>query len=327
MMRFQHLPQADLRYFIGVDGGGSGTRVRVTDAAGTPVGAGEGGPSALGQGIEQAWQHVQAAIERAFAEAGLPQPHPAHCAIGLGLAGAHSPARCDAFMNLAPAYGRVALDTDAGTALLGAHGGAPGAIVAAGTGSVGEALRRNGQRVSVGGWGFGIGDEGSGAWLGLAAMRIAHRALDGRTHTGPLARAVWRMAGGQRDALLDWCVRAGQHGFARLAPLVFDNADADGAARRLLDEAVQALVEMADALDPAGDLPLVLTGSIAQRLKPRLPTALAARCVAPQGDAVAGALLLAGWPDVSPGVGKGQAPAPEGDESTRDQPSIDSRTL
>jgi glucosamine kinase len=293
MTRFQHLPQADLRFFIGVDGGGSGTRVRVTDAGGAPVGAGEGGPSALGQGIEQAWQHVRAAVERAFADAGLPQPEPAQCAIGLGLAGAHSPARCDAFLNAAPAYGRLALDTDAGTALLGAHAGRPGSIVAAGTGSVGEALRRNGQRVSVGGWGFGIGDEGSGAWLGLGAMQVAHRALDGRAGAGPLARAVWRVAGGQRDALLDWCVRAGQHGFARLAPLVFDNTDADRAARRLLDDAVQALVDMADALDPAADLPLVLTGSVAQRLKPMLPPPLLARCVAPQGDAVSGALLLA----------------------------------
>jgi glucosamine kinase len=158
-------------------------------------------------------------------------------------------------------------------------------------------------------------------------MRIAHRALDGRTHAGPLARAVWRVAGGQRDALLDWCVRAGQHGFARLAPLVFDNADADGAARRLLDEAVQALVEMADALDPAGDLPLVLTGSIAQRLKPLLPPALAARCVAPQGDAVAGALLLVRRSEVVPGVGTGPAPHRAGAESTRQQPLTGSRTL
>ncbi len=292
-MRYQHLPQPDLQYLIGVDGGGSGTRVRVQDCAGAPVGAGEAGPSALGQGIEQAWTHVQLAIRRAFESAGRPLPEPARCAIGLGLAGAHTPARCDAFLASAPPFGRLALDTDAGTALRGAHGGAPGAIVAAGTGSVGEALRRDGQRVSVGGWGFGIGDEGSGGWLGLAAMRIAHRAVDGRAPAGPLARAVWRVAGGQRDALLDWCARAGQHGFARLAPLVFDNAAADTAARRLLDEAAQALAEMADALDPARELPVVLIGSIALHLKPMLPAALLQRCVEPRGDAIAGALLLA----------------------------------
>lgn len=281
-----------LHHFIGIDGGGSGTRARLTDAAGRVVGQGEAGPSALGQGIEQAWAHVQMAIERAFAGTGLALPPPAELALGLGLAGAHSPVRSDAFLAMAPGYGRLALDTDGGTALRGAHGGAPGIVVAAGTGSVGEALRRDGQRVTVGGWGFGIGDEGSGAWLGLAAMREAHCALDGRAPAGALARAIWRTAGGQRDTLIDWCARAGQHGFARLAPLVFDAADADPAARRLLDEATSALADMARALDPDADLPVVVTGSIALRLKARLPAALLARCVEPQGDAIDGALLL-----------------------------------
>jgi len=278
-------PAPHPRHFIGIDGGGSGTRARL-------LGHGEAGPSALGQGIEQAWAHVRMAIERAFADAGRAVPPEAELALGLGLAGAHSPLRCNAFLAQAPAYGQLALDTDGGTALRGAHGGAPGIVVAAGTGSVGEALRRNGQRLTVGGWGFGIGDEGSGAWLGLAAMREAHCALDGRAPAGALARAVWRTAGGQRDTLIDWCARAGQHGFARLAPLVFDAADADPAARRLLDEAITALVEMANALDPDGSLPVAVTGSIALRLQPRLPAALRARCVEPQGDAIDGALLL-----------------------------------
>lgn len=286
------VPPASLQHFIGIDGGGSGTRARIVGPDGQLLGRGEAGPSALGQGIEQAWAHVQQAIHRAFASAGLPTAAPARCALGLGLAGAHSPARRDAFLAMAPAYGQLVLDTDAGTALRGAHAGAPGAIVAAGTGSVGEALRRNGQRVSVGGWGFGIGDEGSGAWLGLAAMRIAHQALDGRAPTGALARAVWRTAGGQRDTLIDWCAAAGQHGFARLAPLVFDTADADLAARRLLQEAAEALALMAHALDPEAELPLVLTGSIAHRLQPWLPAPLLARCVTAQGDAIEGALLL-----------------------------------
>lgn len=284
-----------LQHFIGIDGGGSGTRARLTDTSGQVLAHGEAGPSALGQGIEQAWAHVQLAIERAFEAAGLPVTPRQHIALGLGLAGAHSPVRSDAFLAQAPsapAYGRLALDTDGGTALRGAHGGAPGMVVAAGTGSVGEALRRGGQRITVGGWGFGIGDEGSGAWLGLAAMREAHCALDGRATAGALARAVWRTAGGHRDTLIDWCARAGQHGFARLAPLVFEAADADPAARRLLDEATTALADMARALDPEAELPLVVTGSIALRLQPRLPAALLARCVEPQGDAMAGALLL-----------------------------------
>ena len=79
--------------------------------------------------------------------------------------------------------------------LLGAHEGRPGAIVAAGTGSVGEALRRDGLRVAVGGWGFPVGDEGSGAWLGLRAMRETHRAIDGRARRRPAGRCGSRAGG------------------------------------------------------------------------------------------------------------------------------------
>lgn len=51
---------------------------------------------------------------------------------------------------------------------------------------------------------------------------------------------MWRAAGGQREALMDWCAQAGQHGVAQLAPLVFDSVDADPAAAHLLDDAANA---------------------------------------------------------------------------------------
>ena len=54
--------QADIRYALGVDGGGTGTRVRVWTSAGALVGHGEAGPSALSQGVDQAWQHIEQAI-------------------------------------------------------------------------------------------------------------------------------------------------------------------------------------------------------------------------------------------------------------------------
>jgi glucosamine kinase len=280
------------RHLIGIDGGGTGTRARLAAADGRLLGSGDAGPSGLSQGMARAWTHVELAIARAFADAGLPQAAPAECALGLGLAGAHVPALAAAFCRADPGFALLALDTDAGTTLRGAHGGAPGAIVAAGTGSVGQALFADGRRTLAGGWGFGVGDEGSGAWLGLHAMQQAQRALDGRAPVGALARAVWRVAGGQREALLDWGAEAGQHGYARLAPLVFEAAPSDLAAERLLDRAADELAAIATALDPAGQLPLAVTGSVGARLQDRLPAALRARCVAPAGDSAQGALQL-----------------------------------
>ena len=64
-------------------------------------------------------------------------------------------------------------------ACLGAHGGRDGGIVIAGTGSVGLAMV-NGREFRIGGYGFPISDEGSGAEIGLHAIRLALRAHDKR---------------------------------------------------------------------------------------------------------------------------------------------------
>jgi glucosamine kinase len=281
-----------IQYLIGVDGGGTGTRARLARPDGRPIGDGEAGPSGLGQGIAQAWQHIQQAIEKAFAAAGLGVAPPAICALGLGLAGTDVAQRRVEFLAAAPGLARIALESDAYTTLIGAHEGRPGAVVAAGTGSIGSALRADGQLLSVGGWGFPIGDEGSGAWLGLRAMRHAHRAFDGRAEPGELARSVWKVAGSSRESLLDWCERAGQHAYAALAPLVFDAQDSDPAAHKLVVEAAAALEAIAQALDPAGALPLVVTGSVGRRLEPLLSARMRARLVAPAGNSADGALRL-----------------------------------
>ena len=60
----------------------------------------------------------------------------------------------------AKARGVAALVTDGLVALLGAHGGEPGALLISGTGSVAEALLPDGQRRMVGGWGWQIGEIG-----------------------------------------------------------------------------------------------------------------------------------------------------------------------
>ena len=283
---------ATIRYVIGIDGGGTGTRARLTRADGEVLGFAEAGPSALGQGVQQAWKNVSQAIEDSFHAAHVHAWQPAECAVGLGLAGAIVPKHNQDFMQVANRFGEIELANDGYTALLGAHGGGPGAIVAAGTGSIGEALREDGEHVSVGGWGYPVGDEGSGAWLGMRAMREAQLASDGRGPAGPLVHAIRAVAGNSREALLAWCERAGQHAYAALAPLVFDTEATDTRSAQWLNDAARAIDGIVLALDPDGRLPLVVTGSIGQRLQSRLAPSIRARLVEPAGDAVDGALRL-----------------------------------
>lgn len=281
------------RYLIGVDGGGTGTRVRLADIDGRLLGQGEAGPSALGQGAEQAWRHVSQAVAAAAAQAGVDHLNPAQCAIGLGLSGVSIQAQAQKFLDTQPGYALLALDSDGWTTVLGAHGGQPGLVIAAGTGAIGEALRRDGSRAVSSGWGWIGGDEGSGCWLGLKAIAHVQETLDGRAAEGALARAVMAVAGSDRVSILAWKAAAGQTGFAALAPLVFETAEADPLAARFVAEASAELQKLAAALDPQGELPLALSGSIARRLEAHFPAALRERCVPVQGDSAVGGLLLA----------------------------------
>jgi glucosamine kinase len=281
-----------VEFVVGIDGGGTSTRALLARTAGPVIGRGRAGPSALGQGIGQAWRNVELAVQHAFADAGL-QPRRRACALGAGLSGVGNVPWREAFAAADPGYGALALETDSFTMLLGAHGGKPGAIVIAGTGSVAEALRADGGRCTVGGWGFPVGDEGSGAWLGLHAVRHAQAALDGRVTPGALARAVWHDCGADRDALQAWCDHAGQFAFAQLALDVFDTEGTDAAASGLLARATAALETLALAVDPRGRLPLAVAGSVGQRLAARMTPAVRSRLVDAAQDAAHGALALA----------------------------------
>ena len=83
----------------------------------------------------------------------------------------------------------VVYANDATIACIGAHGGTDGGIVIVGTGSVGFAVVE-GREIRVGGYGFPISDEGSGADLGLHAIRLALRAYDERAVGDAASRAT-----------------------------------------------------------------------------------------------------------------------------------------
>ena len=282
-------------YRIGVDGGGTGTRVRMVHSNGRLLGEGHSGPSGLTQGIEQAWTHIRLAIVAAIQSSdlrGLAAPVPGNTALGLGLAGANNPRLHQQFVRTNPGYHSLRLESDAYTSLLGAHGGTPGAMLAVGTGSVGLALHASGRRVGVGGWGFPSGDDGSGAVLGLRALNLAQRVLDGRLSAGPLADAVIAATGSTPQAVLEWSCSAGQQRFATLVPLILDCFERDPLASALIEYALQSMEDMAQALDPDQALPLAILGSLGKRLAPMLSADTLRRVVPAQGDAIDGALAL-----------------------------------
>jgi glucosamine kinase len=279
-------------YLIGIDGGGTGTRALLQTADGRIIGSGQAGPSALGQGIAQAWTAIMEASVAAFAQAGLSMPALEQIGIGLGLSGVHNKLWAAEFSAQNPGFGEISLCTDAYTTLLGAHQGKPGVIIAIGTGSVGEALLADGSSIEVGGWGFPSSDEASGAWLGLRAINHIQHVLDGRSPASAFAAAVIAHCGGDRDAVFKWLAQANQHSYAKVAPLVLEYASRDAVAAAMLEEAGRQIAKMAHALDPGKHLPIALCGGLAAPLQAYLPDELRLRIVPAQADSASGALIL-----------------------------------
>ena len=149
---------------------------------------GRAGPANVRLGVDEAIRQVLEASRRCLAQASSLDSH--RIVACLALAGATEPIELEAARTSLSVPARV-VTTDAHAACVGAHRGEDGGVIIVGTGTVAWAVRRAHHR--VGGWGFPISDEGSGAWLGCELARRVFWAHDGRVPwTGLLTAAFER---------------------------------------------------------------------------------------------------------------------------------------
>jgi len=151
---------------------------------------------------------------------------------------------------------------------------------------------RGAERISVGGYGAAVSDEGSGAWIGREAVRRALWAFDRRQPASRLTAAILAQVG-EPPAAQAWATAARPADYATLAPLVFAAAQhGDLYATDLLREAADHLRRILARLADAGAREICLMGGLAEALRPWLKTA-PIEIVAPRGAALDGALRLA----------------------------------
>ncbi len=201
----------------------------------------------------------------------------------------------------------VAVTSDAVTSHAGALGGAPGVVLAAGTGAVAVGISVAGSVHVVDGAGPWLGDEGSGAWIGLAGLRAAQRATDRRGKSTALLGAAEQRFG-------DLAALPGRLGYgseaaqtvAAFAPDVVRCAElGDQVADQIVAEAAAALaastLAAARALSDNGPVSVAVLGGLTRignslwsswsrevsSARPRVEIRPA------RGDALAGARLLA----------------------------------
>jgi N-acetylglucosamine kinase-like BadF-type ATPase len=293
------------RVAVGVDAGGTSTSVAVS-RGGTLLNEGDGpGANATALGVGDAADIIVTAIRRT-----LEREHPD--AIVIGAAGA---GRADVATGLAGLVAsafngaRVEVGGDAPIALRAAIPSGPGVVLIAGTGST--AYAENGSKSArVGGLGYKVGDEGSAFAIGMAAVRLYGRVLDGRARADETSELVARtLDAADRDAYL-----AALYGAplvpARIAalapPIIAFAGKGNRASTRIVQEAAKELGDLlksAVTLAGLGDdsPPVALAGGLLREnsllsylLETRIFADIAGASVVRGGDgAVRGALRLA----------------------------------
>jgi glucosamine kinase len=281
--------------FLGIDAGGTHCRARLISASGEIVGTGEAGPANTRIGIELLHRTLLDVSDQAAKAAGYSAQDLKQVHVGFGIAGISRPGALDQLKALDFPFGAVEIASDAAIANLGAHGGQDGAILIVGTGSIGY-ISVGAASFTIGGYGFPISDEGSGAALGLSAMRHALRALDGRTKATPLSSAVTGRFDHTTSRIIAWMDSATPRDYAAFAPLVLDCAEAgDEIALSIVEDAVLHVERFIETIFRRGAPRLTLVGGLAQRYRPWLRARTVALLSEPVGDALDGALFLAGY--------------------------------
>ncbi|MFC4061702.1 N-acetylglucosamine kinase [Planomonospora corallina] len=249
---------------VGIDGGGTGTRCVVATHGGEVAGRGHaGGSNALSSAAPEA--ALRTALRAALG--GLPADRVTagvFALAGSGPAGERAGAMVAEVWRACGLAGPPVVVPDTLAAFAGATAEPSGTVLVAGTGAVATRVTEWRLTARADGYGWIVGDEGSGVWIGRRAVRAVLAALDGRA--GPTALRDAVPGGGVAERIVDavhtGVAEAGPAWLARLAPAVEEAARAgDAAALDIVREAAGRLLAAVRALGPSPG-PLVLAGSL-----------------------------------------------------------------
>jgi glucosamine kinase len=255
---------------LGIDAGGTKTVCLLADDTGAIVAEARGGGANLqAHGeleVEKVLHHVMDTV--------LATHDVRPAAICLGIAGVDRPQDADAVRGIMRRIGAktpTLVVNDALVALVAGAGEAPGIVVIAGTGSIAYGRDAAGRAARAGGWGYLLGDEGSGFWIGRRALSAIVRAADGRGPATQLADLVMARLNLVRpsDLVRETYYRdLRRTAIAGLAPLVQQaRDDGDAVAAEILKQAAAELTAAAASvvsrLGMRGEVfPTILAGGI-----------------------------------------------------------------
>jgi N-acetylglucosamine kinase-like BadF-type ATPase len=269
-MREPALYHRDVRHVLGIDAGGTKTVCLLADERGHVLAeARAGGANLQAAGEFEVEKVLHGLMDHAIGDRDI-RPD----AICLGIAGVDRPSDAAVVQGIMRRIGfksRVLVVNDALIALVAGAGDEPGVVIVAGTGSIVYGRDSRGRAARAGGWGYLLGDEGGGFWIGRAALSAVVRQFDGRGPQTILTEMVLAdLSLANPTELIHAIYDKGlqRRAITRIAAVVQRAAAAgDAVAREILDRAAAELTSAATSeftrLDMRGDVfRIVLAGGI-----------------------------------------------------------------
>lgn len=244
-----------MSYVIGIDGGGSTIRLVLLNRERQIIAEHTGptvNPSVVGR--EESASRIQSALRSLIADAGIALAQ--IVAVGAGVAGAspaHSGAWLQGVIALVLPDAKITVSADYEIALVGAVGKRQGVLVLSGTGSLAYGVNVAGESALVGGWGYLIGDEGSGYWFGASALRAVVQSADGRGPETALTPLILQALDVQKPLeIIPWLYHAGvsrTREVASLVPMLLEAAQTgDNVAGEIVEMGAHALAYSAQTV-------------------------------------------------------------------------------
>ena len=254
--------------FVGIDGGGSQTTCAVGNET-SLLGRGSGaGSNVLRVGETQASESIASAVRQACGAAKVtPKQIKRTC---IGIAGGARPETTEIIRRVLSdlVSGEIEVVGDMVIAMEAASGSGPGVVVIAGTGSIAYGRNAEGQTARAGGWGFAISDEGSGHWVGRAAVIAAMRAFDEGQSNGLLEGLMKAWGVKTREQMILLSNTSPAPNFAGLFPVVLAAVDAgdprahDILARAGVELATLAKIVISRLFADADHAPVAMSGGV-----------------------------------------------------------------
>jgi len=263
-----NMPLGEQALYIGIDGGGTKCRASIMTEDLQVLGTGVGGPANPFHGVQQAKDSIRTAAELALIDAGLPPATMGQLIAGAGLAGVNVPSLYDVMSDWQHPFKKMYLTTDLHIACLGAHNRDEGAVMIAGTGSCGYSYVGN-SALFLGGHGFPIGDNGSGAWMGLQAIQAVLLDFDNLGPATSLSKSISTFLQAEGLMIVDKMFGAKSSDYAKFAIFVVDAADAgDEVAINIVKEGAAYMSAVARRLWSTQPGRMSIIGGLAPRLIP-----------------------------------------------------------